>query len=170
MGRNSGDISACYSHGGVNGYHYVGGFTGIGAGSIANCYSTGVVYGWFSVGGFMGVGDGRAASFPVSMCYSVCRVHAHGEHVGGFSGRRQNSEIIACFWDMEAGRITDSDGAVGLTTGQMQEIDTYLDAGWDFTGETANGQKDVWVMTSDTMGYPRLAWEVICQGKTDVRE
>ncbi len=52
-----------------------------------------------------------------------------------------------------------SAGGTGLTTAQMQDIATYLAAGWDFAGETANGVEDVWTMSDDGPGYPKLAWE-----------
>ena len=42
---------------------------------------------------------------------------------------------------------------------QMQDMATYLAAGWDFAGETANGAEDLWKMSDDGPGYPKLAWE-----------
>jgi hypothetical protein len=39
----------------------------------------------------------------------------------------------------------------------MQDINTYLDAGWDFVNETANGTQDIWAMSEDINdGYPYL--------------
>src|SRR4030042_2425791 len=35
---------------------------------------------------------------------------------------------------------------------------TFLDAGWDFVGETANGSEDIWKI-AEGLGYPRLSWE-----------
>jgi hypothetical protein len=46
-----------------------------------------------------------------------------------------------------------------MTTDQMQDIGIYLTAGWDFAGETANGDDDLWTMSDDGPGYPKLAWE-----------
>jgi hypothetical protein len=34
----------------------------------------------------------------------------------------------------------------------------FLDARWDFMGETANGSEDIWKIAED-LGYPRLWWE-----------
>jgi formylglycine-generating enzyme required for sulfatase activity len=41
----------------------------------------------------------------------------------------------------------------------MQDIQTFLDEGWDFVGETVNGTADVWRMCVNGVPYPRLAWE-----------
>ncbi|MHC4143310.1 MAG: hypothetical protein ACYSWW_14700 [Planctomycetota bacterium] len=40
----------------------------------------------------------------------------------------------------------------------MQRASTFLDAGWDFTDETANGTDDIWWIL-EGQGYPRLWWE-----------
>jgi len=40
----------------------------------------------------------------------------------------------------------------------MQTASTFLDAGWDFVRETANGTEDVWWIL-DGRDYPRLWWE-----------
>jgi len=40
----------------------------------------------------------------------------------------------------------------------MQMAQTFLDAGWDFVGETANGTDDIWWIP-EGKDYPRLWWE-----------
>ena len=48
----------------------------------------------------------------------------------------------------------------GKTTIEMQTARTFLDAGWDFVGETASGTEDVrWIL--EGKDYPRLWWELI---------
>jgi hypothetical protein len=47
---------------------------------------------------------------------------------------------------------------IGETTANMQTQTTFTDAGWDFTGETANGTEDIWT-TSDELDYPRFVWQ-----------
>ena len=32
-------------------------------------------------------------------------------------------------------------------------------AGWDFVGESVNGQNEIWRMCQDGVDYPRLSWE-----------
>jgi hypothetical protein len=40
----------------------------------------------------------------------------------------------------------------------MMDVQTYLAAGWDFVGETANGTEDIWWIL-EGQDYPRLSWE-----------
>ncbi|AQQ09586.1 hypothetical protein L21SP3_01392 [Sedimentisphaera cyanobacteriorum] len=51
--------------------------------------------------------------------------------------------------------MEDFPGVRGKSTAQMQDINTFLDAGWDFEGESANGEEDIWFMPEN--GYPKLA-------------
>ena len=50
------------------------------------------------------------------------------------------------------------DGGRGKTTAEMQTAKTFLDAGWDFVDETANGTEDIWWIL-EGKDYPRLWWE-----------
>jgi hypothetical protein len=50
------------------------------------------------------------------------------------------------------------DGSYGKTTAEMQTAATFLDAGWDFRGETDNGTDDIWWI-EEGVDYPRLWWE-----------
>jgi len=52
---------------------------------------------------------------------------------------------------------------MGKSTGELQTINTFLNAGWDFADETANGTEDIWWI-HDGRDYPRLWWERI-EGK-----
>jgi len=67
-------------------------------------------------------------------------------------------KIISSFWDIENSGQTTSDGGTGNTTDEMQTASTFLEAGWNFVGETENGPNDIWKML-DGYDYPRLAWE-----------
>jgi hypothetical protein len=42
----------------------------------------------------------------------------------------------------------------------MQTARTFLNAGWDFREETANGADDIWWI-DEGRDYPRLWWEWI---------
>jgi hypothetical protein len=59
------------------------------------------------------------------------------------------------FWDIAASGIETSDGGTGVTVLQMQDMNTFLDAGWDFVGESTNGTADLWVAGDDS--YPDLS-------------
>ena len=39
---------------------------------------------------------------------------------------------------------------------------TFLDTGWDFLNETANGTDDIWWIL-EGQDYPRLWWELIAE-------
>ena len=41
---------------------------------------------------------------------------------------------------------------------QMQTASTFLESGWDFVDEAANGTEDIWWIL-DGQDYPRWAWE-----------
>jgi len=63
------------------------------------------------------------------------------------------------FWDTTTTGVSVSDGGAGRTTAQMQDRSTYVNAGWDFAGQTADGTADIWQMSDSEPNYPRLAWE-----------
>jgi The GLUG motif len=179
-GTNSGNVSNCYSTGAVTGCGaYTGGLIGYDSqGCVSNCHSTGAVTDWYRVGGLIGSSEGSSVSgcystsmvtghdtaggligvngrdVSVSNCYSTGQVTGE-ENVGGLVGDNRGS-VLSCFWDTEASGLATSPVGVGLTRSQMQEIDTYLDAGWDFVGESANGTAETWQMPQ-AGGYPRLS-------------
>jgi hypothetical protein len=59
---------------------------------------------------------------------------------------------------VETSGLSSSDGGTGKTTGDMQTTSTFLEAGWDFVDETANGTEDIWWIL-EGQDYPRLWWE-----------
>ncbi|WP_133063253.1 GLUG motif-containing protein, partial [Sedimentisphaera salicampi] len=180
-------IENCFAEGNVSGYGYVGGFCGLSKESyISNCSSTGEVSGNVYTGGFIGsASDGyinnsycqsnvlaRFAvggflggnSAEVTNCYSAGTVEVFGDsgYVGGFCGSEWSGTATSCFWDTEASGMDTSDGGTGLTTAEMQTLSTFTDAGWDFAGESANGEEDIWFMEAGE--YPELRWQVQEQG------
>jgi hypothetical protein len=134
-------ITDCYSSARVNGLQQgpllfagVGGLVGINAGSLSRCYSTGSVSGNESVGGLVGI---RLELEPP-----------------GWLGATRG-----CFWDTQTSGRTSSAVGAGKTTAEMQMARTFLDAGWDFISETANGTQDIWWI-NEGKDYPRLCWEM----------
>lgn len=128
VGRNAGTIRLCYARGSVSGTEKVGGLVGYNEnGIIEQCYSAGLIWGTSYVGGFC------------------------GEDIG---------QITGCFWDMETSGTTSSaggSGVAGKTTAQMQTLETFTSAGWDFADD--DGDAADWQMASNH--YPQLAWEII---------
>jgi hypothetical protein len=119
---------------------------------IALSYSTGDVQGGSYVGGLVGRHrDGRVVE-----SYSTGRVSGT-DAVGGLVGGNHGS-IDGCFWDVSTSGQSHSEGGVGLITTDMQNVDTYLVAGWDLSDETANGTCDIWWMSPGE--YPRLHYNM----------
>jgi hypothetical protein len=94
--------------------------------------------------------------------YSNGLVSGTGDHVGGLVGYCvwHLAKISSSFWDTETSGQDTSDGGTGKTTAEMQTASTFLEAGWDFAGETANGSEDIWWI-NEGQDYPRLWWELI---------
>ena len=153
VGHNSGYLNRCYSIGSVSGDRdYVGGLVGHNRGYVICCYSTCAVIGDLGVGGLVGYNQAGT----VAQCYSAGVVSGNLQ-TGGLVGYNSRT-VDACFWDTQASTLTGSAGGTGKTTSEMQTVNTFLDTGWDFVGETANGPNDIWKMW-DGYDYPRLAWE-----------
>jgi hypothetical protein len=161
VGANGGRITPpgvvinCCITGLIRGGIAVGGLVGWNArGDIVGSYSSASVSGTgYDIGGLVGNNSGRIAT-----SYSVGS--ASGPHfiwsglVGGGDG-----SITASFWDVEISGVDSRGSDKGKTTAQMQTASTFLDAGWDFVGETDNGTEDIWWI-DEGRDYPRLWWEI----------
>jgi len=157
----SGAVTQCYSTGTVSGLGAAGGLIGQNSGNVSRCYSAATVSGG-EAGGLVGCNwDGS-----VSECYSTGAISGANElsTVGGLVGHWNDALMAACFWDTQTSGQTTSDGGTGKTTAEMQTAKTFLDAGWDFVGETANGSEDIWNI-GEGLGYPRLSWEKYSGGR-----
>jgi len=133
-----------------------GGLVGRNAGTIRLCYATGSVSGMEKVGGLVGYNENGI----IEQCYSAGLVTG-SSYVGGFCGE-DIGQITGCFWDMETSGMTSSaggSGVAGKTTAQMQTLETFTSAGWDFADD--DGDAADWQMASNR--YPQLAWETIAQ-------
>jgi len=154
VGNNSGRIVNCYSTGPVSGGFEVGGLLGDNSGNVINCYSTGSVAGNMWVGGLLG---SHFILSSVVNCYSTGLVTGR-RSVGGLVGENVSNDgcMTNCLWDVETSHRTRSAGGAGMTTAQMQDRATFLNAGWDFVDESANGVSEIWQMP-DGGGYPVLS-------------
>ena len=148
VGNNFGTVTSCCSKGSISSTCNAGGLVGENYGSINNCYATGSVS---SPSGGGLVGDNEGGS--ISNCYSTGTVSGQ-ERVGGLVGVYSGS-VYNSFWDIQTSGQTTSSGGEGKTTAQMQDINTFLNAGWDFINETANGTCNYWLMPPDA--YPALS-------------
>jgi len=166
-------ITTCYSSASVSGDetlgrfvgYNLGGLVGLNEGNISMSYSCGTVNGVYWIGGL--VGDNRGS---ITMSYSTGRVSGD-ESVGGLVGDSFSGDAVvtASYWDIETSnepnmcgvdRWGNCDNSYGKTTAEMQDINTYLSAGWDFVDEVENGTEDIWKMPP-YKGYPLLAWQEV---------
>jgi len=159
IGSNGGSVTQCFCTGAIRGEGWVGGLVGTNGGSVTECYSTGTVSGDQTVGGLVGGNSSGGVDGwdgGIRNCYSTGAVDGNYD-VGGLVGGGGGT-VVACFWDTQTSGQTSSAGGTGKTTDQMQTAETFLDAGWDFMGETVNGPNDVWKI-AEGLDYPRLWWE-----------
>jgi len=169
VGYNYGAVAQCYSTGAVRGTSWdVGGLVGLNwpSGDVTACYSAAGVSGGGRVGGLVGCNVGQ-----VTECYSIGSVGGD-EGGGGLVGSRSyvtgirillaHGTATHSFWDIDTSGQATSAGGTGLTTAEMQDIQTYIDAGWDWVGEVENGVSEVWQMLEGS-GYPVLS---IFSGRT----
>ena len=147
-----GEIIMNCSTGTVTGIGSVGGLVGYNLqGNITMSYSTSEANGVRKVGGLVGSNRGSITS-----SYSTGIVTGD-ENIGGLVG--ENHEIVTLsFWNIRTSRQIISAGGEGKTTAEMQTADTFLDAGWDFAEESANGTNDIWWIL-EGQSYPRLWWQ-----------
>lgn len=114
----------------ISARHRVGGFAGEirSQTQILNCWARGKVQGSFYVGGFTGILEGTI----VTNCYAATLLEGD-QDVGGFVGWKGTGTVNSCVWDKEVSGVeTDASGggAVGKTTAEMKNRQTYIDLGW----------------------------------------
>ncbi len=155
VGDNNGGVFACSSSGSVRGQENVGGLVGHNNGqdsvsgpaghrdiysSIFCCYSTGPVIADVRVGGLVGANSGTIVD-----SYSSGPVTGRWKAIGGLVGYNDWLGIVSnCYWDKASSLQSASDGGTDLSTTRMQDRQTFLQAGWDFVGESANGLHQTW--------------------------
>ena len=141
IGRNTGKITNTYSNSKVKGDSAVGGLVGANYDSITNSYSSGRVESTGSFGEVSRVGGLVGTNW------------IYGP-VGAPTDANWEGSIISSFWDIETSKQSTSAGGEGLTTTKMQDINTYLNAGWDYVDEPLNGTLDYWQISPGE--YPVL--------------
>lgn len=144
VGTLRGQLKASFAKGQITGVDGVGGLVGRNSGYIEDCYASGSVSGDDYIGGLVGfIYNGGS----VSRCYAGCDVNAAVNEAWQLSGWAQINSVTASFWPNDQ-----------TTTSQMMLSKTYIDAGWDFVGETKNGNLDLWDICEES-SFPRLAWQ-----------
>ena len=115
-------------------------------GTITNSYATGTVSGDEYVGGLVGY----TYSATITNSYATGAVTGSSSFVGGLVGKKNGGSVNNSFWDIETSGQNESAGGTGKNTPEMKNLDTYLNAGWDF--------KTLWSISTDVNdGYPYLS-------------
>jgi hypothetical protein len=164
-GNGGGTVTNSYSTAEVSARKNAGGFIGRqdgsgGDGTVSNCYSTGDVTrrsgDKTNFGSFAGELDHVPGTIEYS--YSVGSVYYEGDSdpaekgfVGGTLELEDSPTYTSNFFDSEASNQTEGTGAEALTTAEMTDIDTFLDAEWNIEHTTEADPSD---------GYPFLSWQV----------
>jgi hypothetical protein len=162
VGYNGAGIENCCATCNVSGNTNVGGLVGRNIKTIKNCYATGGITGNDRAGGLVGRNTWPA---KITNCYSVGAVIGTTD-VGGLVGFNDEAVIKTSFWDAQTSGRSEMcgqdrlgigcDNAGGKTTAGMQRKSTFLDAGWDFHSENANGTEDIWSIC-EGLDYPQFA-------------
>jgi hypothetical protein len=178
--NQGGSITNCYSSASATGTYYVGGLVGDNAvGSITSCYSSASVTGTDHAGGLVGTNElGR-----ITDCYSSASVTGNNS-VGGLVAHNERGTITSCysigqvdgllnvgglvgyiagnvsasFWDTQTSGQAISAGGMGLTTAEMNDPSTFINAGWNFMG-ASDGPYSFWA-EPEGGGYPILCWQL----------
>ncbi|KAA3610445.1 MAG: T9SS C-terminal target domain-containing protein [Calditrichaeota bacterium] len=163
VGLNAGVVKTSFSMATVSGIRDVGGLIGVNSGTVSNSYSkTNVIRetgSYTGFGGFVGVNSGT-----IEYCYatgSVIYNEATDPTDKGFEGAPGGTNT-SCFFDSDLSNQISSNLATGKTSQEMKTLATFTDAGWDFVGESNNGENDYWIIDiseSANSGYPYLDWE-----------
>jgi hypothetical protein len=111
------------------------------------------VTGYRYVGGLAGWSQGT-----VSNSYSTGSVRGN-DYIGGLVGWNQGT-VSSSFWDIEASRQDTSAGGTGKITVEIQDITTFINAGWNIIevppGVTVSAY--TWNIV-DGVTYPFLSWQ-----------
>jgi len=167
VGYNSGNayIQQCCAFDSVicanppGGYYvrYTGGLVGTNYnGYITDSYARGFVLGDDYVGGLIGYNDAGS----VGNCYSTGEVFG-SSNVGGLAGGTSRS-IGQSFYDSTTSNQNDTGKGTPKSTSAMKALSLFMNSGWDFEIEDANGIQNYWDMDTSgsyNNGYPFLAWQ-----------
>ena len=154
VGYNQGTVSNSYSAGNVTSDNGVGGLAGGNSGTVSNSYAIGRVTGSESTGGLLGTNNGT-----VVYSYSLGNVTGNSR-VGGLVGYSEGT-VTNSFWNTETSGQTTSDGGIGKTTAQMQNIATFSGASWNIIAVTNSSIRNpayIWNIV-DAQTYPFLSWQ-----------
>jgi hypothetical protein len=145
MAWGSSSINECFSMSDVVGTNNnIGGLVGyLQSGSIENSFAGGSVNGNNKVGGLVG----EIKWGNIGNAFSFGEVNSNGGQVGGLIGANSGSSISTSFWDTQTSKQSTSAGGTPKITAEMLDVNTFINAGWDFNS--------IWSIDPDINdGYP----------------
>lgn len=151
VGVNYGIIQGSYSNVNVQATYVAGGLAGFNmGGTIEESYAAGDVSAYDEAGGLVGVNSGNVAT---SYAVGTVSIDTESEHDGGLVGvnDEDHGTIENSYYNIEllSEPASQAGHGTGLTTAEMTNADTYVDAGWNF--------EQVWAIEpSRNEGYPYL--------------
>jgi hypothetical protein len=160
---DSSELNACYINGNVSGTNQVGGLVGMAdnVGSVLNCYSRGDILGGISVGANIG----RCYDdLNYNYCYHIGNIEITDDDFDGLIGHDiYVTDTSTCFWNTDATDYEDNDDdPSALTDDEFRISQIFINAGWDFIGETVNGYDNVWYRHDQlNNGYPFLTYQEV---------
>ncbi|HRW62292.1 MAG TPA: GLUG motif-containing protein [Bacteroidales bacterium] len=123
---------------------------------LINCYSRVDITANNYVGGIAGFDNDSY----ITNCYSTGKITVLGYHSGGLLPYSYFGNIDNSFWDKETSEQNTSQGGTGLLSYQMKNRNSFINASWDFVGESDNGTNDIWGQNCAVNdGYPFLSWQ-----------
>jgi hypothetical protein len=153
-----GTVSNSYSTGNASGNEDVGGLVGTNImGSVSSSYSSVNVIGDVNVGGLVGENKFEGT---VSNSYSTGSITGNSS-VGGLVGFNNEGTVSNSFWDVETSGTSTSDGGIGKTTAEIQDIATFSGAGWNMIavgGPSERNPTYIWNIVNGVT-YPFLSWQ-----------
>lgn len=152
----NGIIENCFTTGNVTGISStVGGIAGIlYYCNVSRSFNRASVTGYSYLGGIAGSGSNCSIEFS----YSTGRINGLGNEKGGIIGGSFGSTAVNnSLYDRFTIGILSNGYGTGKTTTEMQTLSTFTSYGWDFAGESTNGDADYWILLADRNdGYPTL--------------
>lgn len=165
IGSSNSSIQKSKAKATINAQHSsekIGGLLGWNSqGSVIDCYAEGQITSGLrssAVGGLVGFNNGDLIE---SYAATAIAVGENSEYIGGLTGRHYSwVQFSRCYFLSLAG--PDNGYGTPLSEAAMKQQSSF--AGWDFGGESANGQNEIWRMCVDGVDNPRLSWEFAQSG------
>lgn len=170
--RFSSKIEESYSTSNLTGNYNIGGLVGyLRNAKVTTSYAQGNVdSSSTTAGGLVGqINTPTGHISTINKSYSTTEMIDDGGGLVGFIQGDGENKIEASFWDMEASETTESDAGIGKSTAEMQDLNTYKNAGWDIEPRWGYESSYPYHGNSWTIDQPHQIMDIsVYEGKTGV--